>query len=40
MMEFSNFSDDVFHASGFVGQDAGVIKLDAVTKVNAVLCHG
>jgi hypothetical protein len=34
------FHDDAFHASGFLGQDTGILKLDAVTQVYAVLGHG
>jgi hypothetical protein len=32
--------DDVFHASSFCGWDPGVLKLDTVTQVFAVLGHG
>jgi len=32
--------DDAFHASGFRGQDPGVLKLDTVTQVNTLLGHG
>jgi hypothetical protein len=32
--------DDVFHASGFHGQDPGVLKLNTVTQAIAVLGHG
>jgi hypothetical protein len=31
--------DDAFHASGFFVQDPGVLKLDTVTQVIAVLSH-
>jgi hypothetical protein len=34
------FPDDAFRASRFLGQVSGVIKLDAVTQVYAVLYHG
>jgi hypothetical protein len=34
------FPDDVFHTSGFLGQDHDVMKLDVVTQVYAVLSHG
>jgi hypothetical protein len=41
-MEFSLyfFPDDAFHASGFRGQDPGVLKLIMVVQVYAVLGHG
>jgi len=32
--------DDVFHDSGLHGQDPGVLKLDTVTQVYAVLSLG
>jgi len=33
------FPDDAFHASKSHGQDPGVLKLDTVNQVNAVLGH-
>jgi hypothetical protein len=41
-MEFNlyRFPDNAFHMSGFLDQDTGIIKLDAVTQDNVVLCHG
>jgi len=32
--------DDVFHVSSFHGQDPGILKLDTVAQVYAVLSHG
>jgi hypothetical protein len=32
--------DDAFHAYGFRGQDPGVLKLDTVTQVYAVIGYG
>jgi hypothetical protein len=29
----------VYDASRFIGQNIGIIKLDAVTQLNAVFCH-
>jgi hypothetical protein len=37
---FYCLSKDVFSMSGFLGQDNGVIKLDAVTQVYAALGNG
>jgi hypothetical protein len=34
---WSSVSDDGFHTSGFLGQDTGLIKVDMVTQVYAVL---
>jgi hypothetical protein len=39
-LNLSCFPNEAFHASGFLGQDTGVIKQDVVTQVNCVLCHG
>jgi len=33
------FPNDAFDTCGFLGQDNGVIKVDVVTQINAVLCH-
>jgi hypothetical protein len=30
---------DVVHASGFFGQNTGVLQLDTVAQVHAVFCH-
>jgi hypothetical protein len=32
--------DDMVHVTGFGGEDAGVMKLDAVSQDDTVLCHG
>jgi hypothetical protein len=34
------FSDDVIHASGFGGEDGGVVCLGAVPQLDIVLRHG
>jgi hypothetical protein len=34
------FPNDAFHASRFLGQETGVVKLDEATHVHAVLLHG
>jgi hypothetical protein len=34
-----HFLDDALHATRFHGQDTGVLKLDAVAQVSAVLGH-
>jgi len=40
-MELNNYClpDNVFHASGFHGQDHGVLKVDTVIQVFALLGH-
>jgi hypothetical protein len=35
-----HYPDDTFHTSGFIGQDAGVMEVDAVIQIYAVLSHG
>jgi len=35
-----HFPDEVFHMPGSLGQDIGVMKLDAVTQLHTVLSHG
>jgi hypothetical protein len=37
-LDLPHFLNDVFHASRFLGQDTGVIKLNAMTQVRIVLC--
>jgi len=37
---FCYFPEVAFHASGSHGQDISVIKLDAVTQINALLGYG
>jgi hypothetical protein len=39
-LELCCFPNDAFHMSGSHGQNPGVLKLDMVTLVYAVLVHG
>jgi hypothetical protein len=39
ILNFSCLPDNTFHASGFVSQDTGIGKLEAVTQIYAVLGH-
>jgi len=34
------FLDDALHTSLYLDQDTGIVKIDTVTKVYAVLGHG
>jgi hypothetical protein len=39
-LNFFHLPNKTFHMSGVLGQDIGVVKLDVVTQVYAVLSHG
>jgi len=39
-LNLCHFPYDAFHTSRFHGQDIGVMKLDMVTQLYAVLGHG
>jgi len=38
--KFCSFPTDISHTSRFHDQDTGVVQLDAVTEVSAMLGHG
>jgi len=38
--KFCHSPDDALHTSGFLAQDACVLKLDAVIQAYAILNHG
>jgi hypothetical protein len=41
-MEFNlnHLRDNVIHISGFCGEDTGVFKLNVMSQVDTMLCHG
>jgi hypothetical protein len=38
-LNLNGLPNDVIHVSGFSGKDAGILKLNVVSQVNAVFSH-
>jgi hypothetical protein len=39
-LNLNGLPNSAIHVSGFSGEDEGIVKLNAVSKVNAVVIHG
>jgi hypothetical protein len=39
-LNLNGFPDDAIHISGLGGEDGGIVKLNAVSQVDAMFSHG